>query len=525
MNAYSNLVSLTLSGTYDDDRPVVIDATDPNRFVTRARATDLIARLAGAFREGSTVCLHLHNDILYPILILAILASNCRWTGSLPVYTCSEVEHHLRTGQVDYVITSTDLEETVSLAVQSSGRRTEIILWNDILESDSSCDSFEQERNPDKIGKRKLRDLLRNRNQGDLEILLRAIRPDGIAALMQTSGTTGMPKMATRSHRSLMMELSAIEDNLADKPYPVRRFFCTPLQHAFCFPEAIFNSLRLGLTTVIGKRFDDTFAEIVEKHSITEIFVAPPILLRLANQPHLHPLLQSVHAIFFAGCPLTHALRLRTLAMFSKPPRIVPVYGMTEGGWFAMFRYPEEDETGSAGRVIPGYELKVCATDTMVLDDGSCVGELLAFGPQLTGGYLDNKSATENAFTSDGWLRTGDIGYINDGKIYLIDRAKDIMKVNGFQVAPAELENALALSEDVQDAAVFGVGTDVDEHPLACVLRRNQDVTEASIIEHLRATLAGYKVSKCEIRFVDSIPKSPAGKILKNALKAQLAQA
>jgi len=211
--------------------------------------------------------------------------------------------------------------------------------------------------------------------------------------------------------------------------------------------------------------------------------------------------------------------------MFVKPPRIVPVYGMTEGGWFTTMKYPEEDDTGSVGRPVPGYILRVneSSSSTLTLEDGPKIGELLAQGPPIMSGYLNNATATKEAFTPDGWLRTGDIGYINSGKIYLIDRAKDIIRVNGFQVAPAELENALTRLEDVQDAAVFGVGTDVNEHPLACVLRRNEDVTEDMIIEHLRMELAGYKVSHCEIRFVDSIPKSPAGKILKKVLRQQMA--
>jgi len=274
---------------------------------------------------------------------------------------------------------------------------------------------------------------------------------------------------------------------------------------------------------VIAKRFDDTFAQTVNDHQITEIFVAPPILLRLANSPHLHHLLQSIQFIAFGGCPLTQALHQQTLAMFAKPSRIVPVYGMTEGGWFTTFSYPEEDHTGSVGRPIPGYEMKVSASSNYSLDvDGVSVGELLALGPHMMEAYLNDEDSTKDAFTSEGWLRTGDIGYINEtGKVYLIDRAKDLIKVNGFQVAPAELESALAQNEDVSEAAVFGVGTDIDEHPLACVLRRNKDVTEEMIIEQLRTRLAGYKVSKCEVWFGDSIPRSPAGKIMKRILKEQ----
>jgi len=520
----SNLISWTLSGGYDDDRPILVDASDSNRFFTKAQAKNLVARLAGVFRQGSTICLHLHNDILYPILVLAILASKCRWTGTLPVYTTSELEHHFRNAEVDHVITSVDLWKTVSAGVQRSGRRAEMILFTDVVDGTSgpSHHNPDQLRILDGTGVRSLRDLLRDRTTDELETTIGAIPPESTAVLMQTSGTTGMPKLAARTHRSLMVELNAVQDNHADKPYPVRRLFCTPITHAFTFPEMVFNSLRLGLTTVIMKRFNDTFAQIVQDQNITEIFVAPPILLHLVNTPHLQPHLQSIHSIAYAGCSLTPSLRQRTLRMFSKPPRIVPVYGMTEGGWFSTLKYPEEDHTGSVGRAIPGYMLRVSTSETVTLDDGSLVGELQAFGPQMMVSYLNDDVSTENAFTPDSWLKTGDIGYINDGKVYLVDRAKDLIKVNGFQISPAEIENALTRLEDVQDAAVFGVASDVNEHPMACVLPRSKNVTENMIIEHLRTTLAGYKVAKCEIRFVDSIPKSPAGKTLRKVLREQM---
>lgn len=191
---------------------------------------------------------------------------------------------------------------------------------------------------------------------------------------------------------------------------------------------------------------------------------------------------------------------------------------MTEGGWFTTFQHPEVDHSPTVGRPVRGYRVKVGPLAT-TLEDGQAAGELQVRGPQVMDGYFGDEKATKAAFDGE-WLRTGDIGYIKDGKVYLVDRAKEIMKVNGFQVSPSEVQDALLQHTDVLDAAVYGMGQDLDEHPLACVVRAKPDLTPDDIMTHLRGRLASYKVSKCEIIFVENIPKSAAGKVLKEELKA-----
>lgn len=204
--------------------------------------------------------------------------------------------------------------------------------------------------------------------------------------------------------------------------------------------------------------------------------------------------------------------------MFRVPPRLIPVYGMTEGGWFARFKYPEEDGTGSVGRVIPGLEIKIDPTSDTQLGDKQRSGEVLVRGSQIMRGYLGNEEATSAAF-EDGWLKTGDIGYLSNGKLYLIDRIKDIIKVNGWQVSPVELQNVLLQLEGVMESAVFGSGYGVEEHPVACIVRRSARLTAEAVREHLSSRLARYKVRTCEIRFVESIPKSSTGKVVKELLR------
>lgn len=456
------------------------------------------------------------SQILYPIIVLAILASDCRWTGTNPSYTRTELEHHLRISQTNYVITSREALVTVEPAIKGLEGRIQIVVFSDILADQPAATSS---------GYRSLHQLMNIADYLPLSARLNNISAESVATLMSTSGTTGLPKMVQRTHRAHVLETQAIEDNNAAKPYEVRRLFCTPMFHAFSFPEMVVNALRLGQPSYYMKRFDDSFAQKVHDFGITESMATPPMLLKLVSQAEKESerkSLQSLRMLLCAGAPLVPELRNNFLRIFERPPRIVQVWGLTECGWLSTFQYPENDATGSVGRAIAGYQVRMSTDGTVELGDGRHIRALLGKGPQPTTGYLGNPAATAESFTTDGWLKTGDMGYVDDdGKIYLVDRAKDIIKVNCWQVSPAELEAVLFQSPDVLDAVVLGVGHGTDEHPMVCVIRRHEDVTEARIKEHLLSRLSRYKVAKCEVRFFDALPRSPSGKILRRVLRAQ----
>ena len=416
--------------------------------------------------------------------------------------------------------------ETIQAAIRLLDSPIEVILFIDLQSTGTSlspCGSNCPKRHGEKQkGFRTLHDLLKEPKSVKMHTQVGEIRAADVAALMSTSGTTGLPKMAARTHRAMIEELEAIEDNNSDKPYDVRRLFCTPIFHAFSTPEMVFNPLRLGYPTYFMKRFDDTYAQKVHDFGITETAAPPPMLIKLQQLTEANPLLQSLRLIFCGGAPLATENRLRTLEMFKIKPRIVPVWGMTEGGWFSTLRYPEDDDTNSVGRAIPGYEIKVSEEGSLELDNGHMAGELLIRGPQLMTGYLGNAQASRDAF-ADGWLKTGDIGYIQQGKIYIVDRTKDLIKVNGWQVAQAELESVLLTSPDILDAAAISAGHGVDEHPmLFVVLTMGVHMSASEVEDHLRSRLARYKVAPVAVEFVEAIPRNPSGKILRKVLRMRV---
>lgn len=516
----TNIVEWTLSGSYDPEKPVLLDAADSSRYITKSKAIELLESLQGAFEPESTVCLHIGNDILYPILCLAIWSSNCVWTGFNTSYKVPELVHHLNLSKPSYIIVAEECYPTAREALKESGRTAQIILFSDLL-----CPlPFKKICSNDTVSRLPcLHDLLRprrSRSWKSCAIEVSTPRPDSVAALMSTSGTTGgMPKMAARTHRSVILETAAVEDNHHLKPYEVRRLFCTPIFHTFSYSEMVVNSLRLGLPSYFMKRFDIVkWPMAVETYSITETHLPPAVLQALVNDKRSHQQIQSLRNIQVGGGHFSPELRLKWNAIFSKrPPRVVPNYGMTEGGCFTVFKYPDEDRSvGVVGRPIPGVTFRMSDNNKMLFH-GRQVSELCASSPHTMQHYLGNSEETVKAFDKNGWLRTGDIGYLQDGKVFLVDRVKDIIKVNSFQVSPAEIENALqALECDIAESVVVGVERNtINEHPLAFIVRKNPNLSADAVKEHLQKHLSSYKVAKLEIAFIDKIPLTPSGKAQK----------
>ena len=381
----------------------------------RKSHTDLsvVSRSLADAYSGPVSCL----DAWYPCLEMPL-----DWhRSSIPQ---SELNHHLRTSNTRYVVTLPKQLRVVEGAVQTLGSKAEVILFTELLmdmpEVDTShlrlpsarsyrCNSVPTNEDDLKTY-RNLHHPMGGASEHNLQSQLSEVSANEIAALMSTSGTTGLPKTAARTHLAMILESKAIEDDKTAKPYEVRRLFCTPIFHAFSAPEMLINPLRLGYATYFTRLFDDTFAQKVHDFGITEIAAPPPLLMSLLQQADAHRLLQNLRLIFSGEAPLVADLRSKVLEIFERTPRIVHIWGMTEGGWFSTFKYPEDDAGGSVGRAVPGCEVKMNLADLIEIADRHAAGEILLKGPKMMTGYLGNAQATEEAFTEDGWLKTGDVG-------------------------------------------------------------------------------------------------------------------
>lgn len=505
------------------DQKIFVDAADPTHCLTRREVEIMVKQLAAGLRrenggkplDGATVCIHAFNNIYYPIMFHGILAAGGCFTGTNPAYTVPELEHHFRTSKTQYVITSSDQSGVAVKAAEKCKISPPRIF---VLDEPNSCAPS---------GLRPVVDLFTH-GQLPFEHFNEGRTPgcNRPAALMATSGTSGLPKVAARSHASLLAECMAIVDH-KDTPYTPRRLICVPMFHAFALPLAMMSALRCGVETYIMPRFlEGMFLDTIERFGITETAIVPPILVKLLSSispnvngasnrssdamstERLGHKLQSLRTIYCGGAPLSAELQHRAKStLFHPEARIAQVWGMTECGWVATFPYPESDITGSVGRLLPGCHARVVDPETDIsipqaISAAPATGEICLKVPWAMSGYLNNATATASAFDAEGWYRTGDVGHVvassplpppplafvntatsfrddlpfifskslklsstRGGKVYITDRLKDLIKVRGWQVSPAELEAVLLLHPDVVDAAVVGVSVPVAEIP------------------------------------------------------------
>lgn len=497
---------------------VLFDADRPTRYLTRATAKHLVEKMTGCFEPQSVVCLHMFNDILYIPLFLAIIASRATWTGTNPAYTTHELADHLNRTKAGYVVVEQGLVETALEAASKCSTRLSVIIFEDLLsENLPDVPSVPKGARAEIVS---LSGLMTRAKPAQGENQSIKVMPDDtVAALMSTSGTTGLPKLACRSQNALKMESRAMGDELNDKPYPIRRLFCTPIFHAFSLVMMAVNALRYGHQTYVMRRFDSTFSEKVFQLQITETAATPVMLHRLAITSKVQRSeLASLRLMWCGGATLTCDVRLKALALLRKEARIVQVWGMTEGGWFTTFHHPEDNNDGSVGRPLHGWEIKVSPGPNEHNQSDFLKGEIYIRGPQLMTEYYNDPEATRAAFER-GWFKTGDIGYIQQGRVYLIDRVKNMIKVNGFQVAPTELEEVIGGHPNVTDCAVIRGGSGISEHPLVFLVSTTQRLSETDVRQYMLRFLARYKVSHCRVRFIDQIPRGETGKVLTHRLR------
>jgi acyl-CoA synthetase (AMP-forming)/AMP-acid ligase II len=301
-----------------------------------------------------------------------------------------------------------------------------------------------------------------------------------------------------------------------------------PFFHIYGLTALMNAPLRQGATVVVLPRFDlDTFLAAIEKHRITGLYVAPPIVLALAKHPAVEGYdLSSLRYVISAAAPLDAALAEACSRRLGLPP-VGQAYGMTElsPGTHVVPLAERNPPPGSVGRLVAGTEMRIVSLDDPGKDLGVGErGEIVVRGPQVMKGYLGRPVETAAMIDDDGWLSTGDVGHVDaNGWLYVVDRVKELIKYKGFQVAPAELEALLLTHPGIADAAVIGVyDTDNNERPHAYVVRQPAapGLTGADVMEYVAERVAPYKKVRA-VEFLDAIPKSPSGKILRKDLRAR----
>jgi long-chain acyl-CoA synthetase len=342
-----------------------------------------------------------------------------------------------------------------------------------------------------------------------------------LAVLIFTSGTAGAPKAAMLTHGNLLSNLEQCQDHPGRRQGPDDVVFgVLPLSHIFGLNVVLGLSLVAGSTLLLIERFDPTSGiESVVDHGVTVISGVPTMWSAWATLP-------GAPADAFAK------VRLATSGAAKLDPEVRQAirhrfdldlhegYGLTEASPVVTSGSGVEAPEGSIGVPLPGQRLRLVdpSGDDALIGDA---GEIWVQGPNVFAGYWDDPDATANALTPDGWLRTGDVAVVDDdGFLFLVDRVKDLIIVSGFNVYPAEVEEVLASHPAVAQAAVIGV-----PHPHSgeavkayVVIEAGTSVEEDELIDHCEAHLARYKCPQ-KVMFVDEIPQSATGKVLRKELR------
>jgi acyl-CoA synthetase (AMP-forming)/AMP-acid ligase II len=359
-------------------------------------------------------------------------------------------------------------------------------------------------------------------NDGDPPAV--AIDPDrDLVVLPYSSGTTGLQKGVMLSHRNLVanieQSLAAFEGGLRESDVVMG---VLPFFHIYGMVVVMSLTLRVGSTVISMPRFDlEQFLGLMQKHRATGAYLVPPIVLALAKHPVVDEYdLSSLRWIVSGAAPLGKELASATSERLSC--LVLQGYGLTETSPVTHLVPMKEEKIkpGSVGPPVPSTECRVVDVSSGKDVEPGEQGEIWMRGPQVMQGYLSNPEATEACLDGDGWFKSGDIGYADDnGNFYVVDRLKELIKYKGMQVAPAELEALLLTHPKIADVAVVPKDDDeAGEIPKAFAVLR-EDVSEKEIMEFVAERVAPHKKIRA-VEFVDRIPKSPSGKILRRVLVA-----
>ena len=350
-----------------------------------------------------------------------------------------------------------------------------------------------------------------------------SVHLDSVCLQLYTSGTTGYPKGVQLTHRNFL--LSERSEEWRSWSSEDVMLLVMPLFHIAGVGTGIFGLLA-GLNIIIHREFSPSeVLQAIEGQRATVAFLVPAMLLAMLSEKDVEKVdLSSLRHVIYGASPVPIELLKRALHVF-RHTRFFQVYGLTETTGVITVLGPEDhllkkqDVMKSCGRPVEGVELRIVAAGDKTLPVGE-VGEILCRTTQNMKGYWKRADDTSKTL-KDGWLHTGDAGYLDqEGYLYIHDRLKDMIVSGGENVYPAEIESALYGHPDIQDVAVIGVPDDRwGEAVKALVVLKPDSIADTGeILQYARERLAGFKVPK-SIEFVPDLPRNPSGKILKRSLR------
>jgi 4-coumarate--CoA ligase len=466
--------------------------------------------------KDSTVAMYCPNHVDYLPVALAVSLCGAKMTPINPMYTASELERVLDLSRSSVLFAHTSgLDVALETAKKSKYVKHVVVITDDGEAVPEGTINLDTLRHDDGIPLKKTIEV----EHGET-----ASRP---FLLPYSSGTTGLPKGVCLSHSNIIANLLQV-DAVDGIGFPTDHKLISPLPfyHIYGFTVSLMYAAMRGNQVITMPRFDlETFCRLVQEHQPQRAHLVPPILLALQKSPLVDNYdMSSLRMISSAAAPMSPETEAGVKKRIGSS--VKQLWGMSELSPIGTSTSDFHIKPGSAGQVVSSTIAKIIdehGSSLGPLEDG----ELLMKGPQVMIGYLDEPEKTAECLSPSGWLRTGDIAHFDDeGFLFITDRLKELIKVRGFQVAPAELEALLLTHDAISDAAVIQIPDDeAGEIPRAYVVLMPAEVDlkvqEQDIYEWVKERVAPYKRLDGGIIFTDAIPKSPSGKILRRILRDQ----
>ena len=472
------------------------------RNVTYGQLAQQVRSLAGGLKArgvgpGTTWALMAPNLPEYAVVFHGVAYAGATLTTLNPTYGAEELAYQLKDAKASAIVTIELFLETAKAAAATAGIETIVVI------GPGDATPLTELMGP------------------PLEAQVTVNYADHVMVLPYSSGTTGFPKGVMLTHRNLVANLAQCEAPLAIAHDEVI-FAVLPFFHIYGMTVLMNLALASGATLVTLPRFDlELMLKAVQEHRVSFLPLVPPIVLALAKHPLIDKYdLSSAKRVFSGAAPLGAELadavanRLNcTVSQGFGMTELSPVSHLVAAGRAAP--------AGSVGTLVPDTEARIVDPATGEDAPRGERGELWVRGPQVMQGYFGNAGATAATITDDGWLRTGDVATIDEhGNFYIVDRLKELIKYKGFQVAPAELEALIITMPGVADVAVIGIpDEEAGELPKAFVVKRpDTEVTEEAVQAFVADKVATYKQVRM-VEFIEAIPKSASGKILRRQLR------
>ncbi|GAP91929.2 putative AMP-binding enzyme [Rosellinia necatrix] len=533
------------------------DAAEPSHHLTKAKLLLLSKRIAHVLRnqygigaDGSNkdVVFNISTgNFLIPALFYSIITAGGVFASASAAATPNEFAYQLRQSGAKVVVCNADVKETALAAAAMVGIAPRHVLvygvgtGGDGMELHEAASGAKVPISNQELGWRRITDPVELENS--------------IICLVFSSGTTGLPKAMRLSHRNSVAACAlsiepARQHNLKHKPGYKCRFPTSsslpdekrhgpkqslsqktdltlahlPTAHIAGIQGYLVNSCYLGGTCFWMRRFEFArFCEHARRHRVTTMFTVPPIYLLIAKSAAVADHFDSWDDAVTGAAPMGRDLQLAAGRKIGGGATLLrQTWGLSETTGSITIVPIELAHVAPAGSV--GSLIASCYA-RLVDDDGRDVapgeaGEIWVKGPVVTKGYWNNEAANRESFSGDGWFCTGDIAVFKDGFFSIVDRKKELIKYKGNQVAPAELEAMLISHPKILDVAVIGVPGEGTEVPRAYVVADEKEISGKEIVEWFgKQGLSRYKQLRGGVVFLDAIPKSPAGKILRKNLR------